>query len=71
VWSLGCVLYHCMTLHAPFDGTNPLSVASKIVEGAYDAVRVIKRPRLHKLVQHLDRMRRVWKAASIKLFQQV
>lgn len=39
MWSLGCVLYHCMTLKPPFDGTNPLSVASKIVEGSYEPVR--------------------------------
>ena len=32
VWSLGCVLYHIIMLRPPFDGTNPLSVASKIVE---------------------------------------
>jgi serine/threonine protein kinase len=38
VWSLGCVLYHMMALRPPFDGTNPLSVASRIVEGSYDAV---------------------------------
>lgn len=39
MWSLGCVVYHMMMLRAPFDGTNPLSVASKIVEGSYDPVR--------------------------------
>lgn len=33
VWSLGCVLYHIIMLKPPFDGTNPLSVASRIVEG--------------------------------------
>ena len=38
VWSLGCVLYHIMMLRPPFDGTNPLSVASKICEGSYDPV---------------------------------
>jgi serine/threonine protein kinase len=38
VWSLGCVLYHCMCLRPPFEGSNPLSVASKIVEGAYEPV---------------------------------
>lgn len=32
MWSLGCVLYHIIMLRPPFDGTNPLSVASKIVE---------------------------------------
>lgn len=36
VWSLGCVTYHMLMLRPPFDGTNPLSVAHKIVEGAYD-----------------------------------
>ncbi len=36
MWSLGCVTYHMLMLRPPFDGTNPLSVAHKIVEGAYD-----------------------------------
>ncbi|GIM13803.1 hypothetical protein Vretimale_16861, partial [Volvox reticuliferus] len=36
VWSLGCVTYHMVMLRPPFDGSNPLSVAHKIVEGAYD-----------------------------------
>ena len=36
VWSLGCVVYHMMMLRPPFDGTNPLSVAHKIVEGCFD-----------------------------------
>eukprot|EP00195_Chlamydomonas_chlamydogama_P014873 CAMPEP_0202909088 /NCGR_PEP_ID=MMETSP1392-20130828/48237_1 /ASSEMBLY_ACC=CAM_ASM_000868 /TAXON_ID=225041 /ORGANISM="Chlamydomonas chlamydogama, Strain SAG 11-48b" /LENGTH=1008 /DNA_ID=CAMNT_0049598709 /DNA_START=59 /DNA_END=3081 /DNA_ORIENTATION=- len=36
IWSLGCVMYHAMMLKPPFDGTNPLSVASKIVEGSYE-----------------------------------
>ena len=38
VWSLGCVVYHMMMLRPPFDGSNPLSVASKIVEGSYEEV---------------------------------
>ena len=38
VWSLGCVLYHILMLKPPFDGTNPLSVASRIVEGSYEPV---------------------------------
>ncbi|KAG1662637.1 hypothetical protein FOA52_009622 [Chlamydomonas sp. UWO 241] len=38
VWSLGCVLYHIIMLKPPFDGTNPLSVASRIVEGSYEPV---------------------------------
>lgn len=36
MWSLGCVAYHMVMLRPPFDGSNPLSVAHKIVEGAYD-----------------------------------
>uniref|UniRef100_A0A7R9V241 non-specific serine/threonine protein kinase n=1 Tax=Chlamydomonas euryale TaxID=1486919 RepID=A0A7R9V241_9CHLO len=39
VWSLGCVLYHIIMLKPPFDGSNPLSVASRIVEGSYEPVR--------------------------------
>ena len=35
VWSLGCVLYSLLALRPPFDGSNPIVVASKIVEGKY------------------------------------
>jgi len=35
VWSLGCLLYYMLELTPPFDGSNPLAVASKIVEGNY------------------------------------
>ena len=35
VWSFGCVLYHAMALHPPFRNTNPLTMASEIVEGRF------------------------------------
>ena len=35
IWSLGCVLYQMASLRPPFEGGNPLVVASKIVEGNY------------------------------------
>jgi NIMA (never in mitosis gene a)-related kinase len=38
IWSLGCVLYHMCMLRGPFEGSNPLQLASKIVEGSYEAV---------------------------------
>eukprot|EP00798_Chlamydomonas_sp_ICE-L_P017617 gene17617-23951_t len=38
VWSLGCVMYHTIMQRPPFDGTNPLAVASRIVEGNYEPV---------------------------------
>lgn len=43
------MLYHMMMLRPPFDGTNPLSVASKIVEGSYDPVRVLVMYRINCL----------------------
>eukprot|EP00931_Biecheleriopsis_adriatica_P077152 TRINITY_DN50771_c0_g1_i1.p1 TRINITY_DN50771_c0_g1~~TRINITY_DN50771_c0_g1_i1.p1 ORF type:complete len:1325 (-),score=261.01 TRINITY_DN50771_c0_g1_i1:45-3818(-) len=36
VWALGCLLFKMATLRDPFSGSNPLSVARKIVESAYD-----------------------------------
>ncbi|CAE8727789.1 unnamed protein product [Polarella glacialis] len=36
VWALGCLLYKMATLRDPFTGTNPLSVARKIVECDYE-----------------------------------
>jgi len=36
VWAIGCLLYKMATLSDPFQGTNPLAVARKIVECEYD-----------------------------------
>jgi NIMA (never in mitosis gene a)-related kinase len=38
VWSFGCVMYHAIALRPPFGGSrsNPLAVASRIVEGRFD-----------------------------------
>ena len=36
VWSLGCVLYHAAALTPAFGGSNPLTVASQIVEGRFE-----------------------------------
>eukprot|EP00899_Mesostigma_viride_P006794 jgi/Mesvir1/16115/Mv08400-RA.2 len=38
VWTVGCVLYHMIALEPPFQGSNPLTVASKIVEGEYPSM---------------------------------
>lgn len=35
IWSLGCVLYELCALEAAFPGTNPLTIAKKIVECDY------------------------------------
>ncbi|XP_033496901.2 serine/threonine-protein kinase Nek10 [Epinephelus lanceolatus] len=36
VWALGCILYQMATLQPPFYSSNMLSLASKIVEAAYE-----------------------------------
>uniref|UniRef100_A0A8D2BG19 Serine/threonine-protein kinase Nek10 n=1 Tax=Sus scrofa TaxID=9823 RepID=A0A8D2BG19_PIG len=38
VWAAGCILYQMATLTPPFYSTNMLSLATKIVEAAYDPV---------------------------------
>jgi len=38
VWSLGCILYHLMAGAPPFEGGNPLAVASRIVECQYTPI---------------------------------
>jgi len=38
VWSLGCVLYHMLALRPPFDASNPITMASAIVEGRYPSL---------------------------------
>ena len=36
--SLGCVLYCMLMLRPPFEGSNPIMVASRIVEGKYESL---------------------------------
>ncbi|XP_066483397.1 serine/threonine-protein kinase Nek10 isoform X6 [Tiliqua scincoides] len=38
VWAAGCVLYQMATLNPPFYSTNMLSLATKIVEAAYEPI---------------------------------
>ncbi|KAK9804225.1 hypothetical protein WJX72_002077 [[Myrmecia] bisecta] len=38
IWSLGCVVYHMAMLRPPFEGSNPLAVASRIVEADYPPI---------------------------------
>ena len=39
IWSLGCIIYELMTLSQPFNASNPLSIAKKIVDGEYIAIK--------------------------------
>ncbi|XP_053323974.1 serine/threonine-protein kinase Nek10 [Spea bombifrons] len=38
VWAAGCILYQMATLNPPFHSTNMLSLATKIVEAAYEPI---------------------------------
>ncbi|XP_078233443.1 serine/threonine-protein kinase Nek10 isoform X10 [Pogona vitticeps] len=38
VWAAGCILYQMATLNPPFYSTNMLSLATKIVEAAYEPI---------------------------------
>uniref|UniRef100_A0A4W3JID0 Protein kinase domain-containing protein n=1 Tax=Callorhinchus milii TaxID=7868 RepID=A0A4W3JID0_CALMI len=38
VWAAGCILYQMVTLNPPFHSSNMLSLATKIVEAAYEPV---------------------------------
>jgi serine/threonine protein kinase len=35
IWSLGCIIYELMTFSQPFNASNPLTIAKKIVDGEY------------------------------------
>ena len=50
VWSLGCILYETAMLEPPFAGSNPLVVASRIVEGVYPPLDGRFSPMLHDVV---------------------
>ena len=44
VWSFGCVMYHVAALKPPFGGSNPLTVASQIVEGRFERLETATPP---------------------------
>eukprot|EP00730_Choanoeca_flexa_P019189 TRINITY_DN9365_c0_g1_i1.p1 TRINITY_DN9365_c0_g1~~TRINITY_DN9365_c0_g1_i1.p1 ORF type:complete len:1046 (+),score=140.85 TRINITY_DN9365_c0_g1_i1:87-3224(+) len=52
IWSLGCILYQLATLEPPFNTTNMLALAKRIVEAKYDPLPDVRPRLLHKLVGH-------------------
>lgn len=53
IWSLGCILYQMAMLRPPFSGSNPLTLAQKIVEGDMDPMSDDYSPFLGKVVRKL------------------
>lgn len=53
IWSLGCILYQTAMLRPPFEGSNPLVVASAIVEGKYPPLNDSYQPLLAEVVSRL------------------
>eukprot|EP00793_Prasinoderma_coloniale_P001081 PRCOL_00006072-RA len=53
VWSLGCILYQLMALRPPFECTNPLALAMRIVEMEYDPPPERFSPELRQVVKSL------------------
>jgi NIMA (never in mitosis gene a)-related kinase len=38
IWSAGCVLYEMVALRPPFEATNHLALAKKIISGAIERI---------------------------------
>ena len=51
IWSTGCVLYELVALKPPFTATNPLALATKIVNGAIERIPERYSEHLQDLIQ--------------------
>jgi serine/threonine protein kinase len=53
IWSAGCLLYEIVSLRPPFEATNHLALAQKIIEGKIERIPSIYSENLYALIKSM------------------